>query len=38
MPAGKKKCHMAGTVVLHPHYAHLTATAKALRDALSRIR
>jgi integrase len=28
----------SGTAMLHKHYAHLTARAKALRDALSRVR
>jgi integrase len=28
----------SGTTMLHKHYAHLTARAKALRDALNRVR
>jgi hypothetical protein len=28
----------SGTAMLHRHYAHLTARAKALRDALGKVR
>jgi len=28
----------SGTAMLHRHYAHLTARARALRDALGRVR
>jgi integrase len=28
----------SGTAMLHKHYAHLTARAKALREALGRVR
>jgi integrase len=28
----------SGTAMLHKHYSHLTARAKALRDALGRVR